>query len=89
MAKKAHLTIFTGPPMSGKTQYSDKLKSDETHPLFMVFEGHGQPKIIQKIMDTLDGGLDVIYETTDDILDIPFALLNRVDTIEIFRRYDR
>jgi replication-associated recombination protein RarA len=81
-----HFTILSGPPMTGKTTYSNMLAEDESVKPFIKFEGHGERKVIDQVFRALEEGRDVVYETTSPIVNVPLVLLERVDTIEIFRK---
>jgi hypothetical protein len=85
VAIKAHFTIFSGPPRSGKTRYANELKSDPNQKVFIQFEGHNEEHVIRQIFAVLADGCDVIYETTHPVTRISQQLLDRVDTIEVFR----
>ena len=82
----AHLTILSGPAGSGKTTYVNSLLDDPKHPMFVWLEGNGRNhKLVMEVLSKLALGRDVIYETMDPIHLIPSSIMNRVDTIEIFR----
>jgi len=83
--QKGHFTILTGPPRSGKSEYRKALAADSEVPYFVDIEGHGEVGTINAIQIHLAVGTDVVYETTAPLLAIPPVLLNRADTIEIFR----
>lgn len=100
MSKQGHLTILSGPPASGKTIYTRTLSDDPEVPDFIHYEGHNEPSTIQAVLEALSGheyafkgqsnvyleGIDVVYETTHTLAEISPQLLDRADTIEIFRR---
>ena len=85
MTVKGHFTILSGPPESGKTRYTKELEADPDRADFMKFEGHNETGIIHHIFAVLNEGMDVIYETTHPVTKISQQLLDRVDTIEVFR----
>ena len=81
-----HLTILTGPPRSGKTMYADEKAHDETQANFVKIEGQGDKNSMTQIFHFLSQGFNVVYETNQILALIPVAILDRADTIEIFRK---
>lgn len=80
------LTIYSGPPASGKSTESRLRASDPTMDPFVILEGHGECASINEVKRILDSGKDVIYETTLEPNNLGRDLLALVNTIEVFRR---
>ena len=86
VVEKGWLTIFSGPPMSGKTTESRRLAEDPNEKPFVPVEGHNGLKDLVQINALLDQGYDVIFETTTPVNYLSNRLLDLADTIQIFRR---
>jgi len=87
VTERGWLTIYSGPPASGKSIEALRQAAEGDRPFLNVHEGmYGGKESVAKIQTTLNGGMDVIYETTKAVKDIPQELLDIANTIEIFRR---
>lgn len=87
VTERGWLTIYSGPPASGKSIEARRQAAEGDRPFLNVHEGmYGGKESVAKIQTTLNGGMDVIYETTKAVKDIPQELLDIANTIEIFRR---
>ena len=86
VTERGWLTIYSGPPASGKSTEARR-QAESGRPFLNIHEGMYECKEgIAKIQTTLNGGMDVIYETIKAVKDIPQELLDITNTIEIFRR---